>query len=438
MNKKLSTFHLVTIAIGCVISGFYFGWNIGVLKGGTYGMLLAVVLVSILFLLFCFCYTELVSAIPKVGGGVDFTNRAFGKVISYCTGYAQFVELNLALPAIAIAIGTYLNMLFHFIPIVHFSIAVYIFFALINISGIRFSSTFEVIVACVSLLGLFFYCFVSMRHFSWDSFLKTDASLPKLSLQGLTGALPFAIWIFLGIDSLANLSEDVANPQKSISKAFLISITLLIGLFFLVYFFSIGIAGPLNVIYLNHNVISDAPLLDSLYPQIYNELSWHCVVISLMGLIGLLASFNGLMLSNSRLLFGLSRIGFAPSFLKRTNTLFKTPVNAILLNTLIGIVIIISGTTETIIILSVLGALVLYFFSVLALIRLRITEPNLKRPFKVPFYPYLPIIVLILIGGSIVKIVLLNAYLSILYFFTLVLFFLVFITLRYFFRHSAK
>ena len=90
------------LGVGYVISGMYFGWNLGLPLGGTWGMLVATLIVTVLYVTFILSYAELAIAIPKAGGAFDFGLRAFGPSGGFVLGIAQIVEFLFAPPAIAI------------------------------------------------------------------------------------------------------------------------------------------------------------------------------------------------------------------------------------------------------------------------------------------------------------------------------------------------
>src|SRR5262245_65640153 len=93
------------LGVGYVISGEYFGWNLGLPLGGTYGLLLAFVLVTILYFTFVFSYAELACAIPRAGGVFVYAHRGLGRVGAFLGGTAQAVEFAFATPTIALASG---------------------------------------------------------------------------------------------------------------------------------------------------------------------------------------------------------------------------------------------------------------------------------------------------------------------------------------------
>ena len=89
------------LGVGYVISGMYFGWNLGLPQGGPFGLLIATLLVTLMYGAFVFSYAELACAIPKAGGAFDYAHQAFGPRLGFLAGVAQWVEFVFAPPAIA-------------------------------------------------------------------------------------------------------------------------------------------------------------------------------------------------------------------------------------------------------------------------------------------------------------------------------------------------
>jgi ethanolamine permease len=135
-----------------------------------------------------------------------------------------------------------------------------------------------------------------------------------------------------------------------------------------------------------------------------------------IGLFGLLASFNGIIISYSRQLFALSRSRYLPEGLSKLSRKHQTPDRALIAGGLLGIVALCLGRTDQLVILSVLGAIVMYILSMVALFILRKKEPNLARPFKVPGYPWVPLLALLLSVLSLIAIIYYNVWLSLLFF----------------------
>ena len=113
--------------------------------------------------------------------------------------------------------------------------------------------------------------------------------------------------------------------------------------------------------------------------------------------------------------FEFGRVGFAPKALGNIHPKFRTPANALILNTLIGIIALFTGKTGEIITIACFGALTLYIVSMISMIKLRQSEPDLERPFKVPFYPFTPIIALVIASVALVAITVYNPILALIY-----------------------
>jgi ethanolamine permease len=183
----------------------------------------------------------------------------------------------------------------------------------------------------------------------------------------------------------------------------------------LTYLSSIGVAGWKAIVYKEDGTVSDSPLpLAMSYVVGNNAMLYHLLIT--VGLFGLIASFHGLILAAGRSSFEFGRVRFAPSFLGKVHSRFQTPANALLVNMAIGILVLLTGKTAEIITISVFGALTLYIFSMIALLRLRKKEPALHRPFKVPLYPLFPVTALVIGSVSFVAMTIFNLALAMIYF----------------------
>src|ERR1700742_5027823 len=111
LKKVLKPIHLWAIAVGLVISGEYFGWNLGWDVSGTIGFLIATLVITVMYITFIFSYTELTAAIPHAGGAFAYAYRAMGPFAGLIAGYATLIDFLFATPAIAFALGAYIHFL---------------------------------------------------------------------------------------------------------------------------------------------------------------------------------------------------------------------------------------------------------------------------------------------------------------------------------------
>jgi ethanolamine permease len=392
LKRTLTPVMLWGLGVGYVISGMYFGWNLGLEQGGTLGLAIATFFIIILYVTFTFSYTEMACAIPKAGGAFDYANRSLGKDLGFIAGMAQNIEFIFAPPAIAFAIGAYFNLFFPQIPILTIAIFSYILFTGLNIYGVKAAASFELVITVLAVGELLLFAGVTFPHLEIKN-LQHNA-FPH-GWQGVFASIPFAIWFFLGIEGVANVAEETIHPQRTILFGFGSAILTLVVLCIFTFASSVGVAGWEAVVYKADGTTSDSPLPLALAHIVgSNHLLYHLLIT--VGLFGLVASFHGLILAAGRSSLEFGRVKYAPAFLGKIHPRFKTPSNALLVNMAIGIVALLSGKTSEIITISVFGALTLYMVSMVAFLRLRKNEPQLERPFKVPMYPVFPIVALVL------------------------------------------
>ena len=426
LSRTLTPLMLWGLGVGYVISGMYFGWNLGLEKGGTLGLAIATFFIIILYVTFTFSYAELASAIPKAGGGFDYTRRAFGDTWGFVAGMAQNIEFIFAPPAIAFAIGAYFNLFFPSVPIIVISIISYILFTALNIRGVKISALFELGITLFAVGELLLFAGITLPHFSSDAFFEN--SLPN-GISGIFAALPFAIWFFLGLEGVANVAEETINPQRTIKVGFSSALITLIVLCLLVFAGAVGVGGWENIVYRADGSTSDSPLPLALINIVgENNFLYHLLIT--VGLFGLIASFHGLILAAGRASYEFGKVRFAPPVFGKIHPTFHTPANALLLNMGIGILALLTGKTAEIITIAVFGALFLYFFSMISLIKLRMSEPELPRPFKVPFYPLFPYTALIITLVALIAIIIFNLVLFLLFFSIMLISVFIFLRLK--------
>ncbi len=431
LKATLNGWHLWGLAVGLVISGEYFGWSYGWDKAGTLGFLVTSILIAVMYTTFIFSFTELTTSIPHAGGPFAYARRAFGAKAAYVAGFATLVEFVFAPPAIAMAIGAYLNVQFPGVDPKTFAMLSYLVFVALNIVGVRIAATFELFVTILAILELLVFMGVVSPGFSISNFVihgwSGQDTFSIGSISGIVAAIPFAIWFFLAIEGVAMAAEEAEDPRKTIPKAYIAGILTLVVLALGVMVFAGG-AGDWKAL----SNIND-PLPQAMKMIVGENSGWLHMLVWI-GLFGLIASFHGIILGYSRQIFALSRAGYMPKYFGAINDKFKTPHRAIIAGAVVGVLAIagdefqFAGQTLTanLITMSVFGAIVMYILSMMSLFQLRKTEPKLDRPFKAIAYPLFPAIALIIAAISLVTMIYFNQQLSMIFFGLMVLGFVYF------------
>jgi ethanolamine permease len=418
LKKTLSGLHLWGIAVGLVISGEYFGWSYGWALAGTLGFLVTTVFIAVMYTTFIFSFTELTTAIPHAGGPFAYSYRAFGPLGGYIAGFSTLVEFVFAPPAIALAIGAYLNVQFPALDARTAAVGAYVVFTVLNIAGVTIAATFELVVTVLAIAELLIFMGVVSGGFAWSHFTAAGwagAEHPSFAmLGGLFAAIPFAIWFFLAIEGAAMAAEEAKDPKRTIPRAYIFGILTLVALAFGTMIFAGGVGNWPRLANIND------PLPQAMKIVVGAKSGWLHLLVWI-GLLGLIASFHGIIMGYSRQIFALARAGLLPRLLATIHPRWRTPHLAILAGGAVGIAAIYSDRlvtiagqplTASIVTMSALGAIVMYIMSLLSLMRLRRREPQLERPFRAPLYPFFPLTALTIAVVSLVAIVYYNPFVA--------------------------
>lgn len=381
LRRTLGPVHLWALAVGLVISGDYFGWNLGVAHAGPFGMALATLGVTALYVSFLFGYTELAAAIPDAGGPFAFVGRAFGPRAARLAAAATLMEFAFAPPAIARAIGSYVHFRVPGLPVDAVAVGAFVLFGAVNARGVTVALAFEMVVTALATFELALYFALTGPHVSMGNLLTTPL-LPG-GWRGVWAAVPFAIWFYLGLEGVAMSAEEVIDPPRAIPRGFLAGIATLVVLALATLVCTTGVL-PWQTV-----AADDSPLPRALARVLSpGHPMTHLMVY--LGLLGLVASFHGILLGCSRQVFALARAGLLPSRFAALHPRYRSPARAVGLTVLVGALATLSGKTDALITLSVLGALGVYALSMASVLRLRRDAPEMARPYRAPGHPWLP------------------------------------------------
>lgn len=384
LKKVLKPIHLWAIAVGLVISGDYYGFSYGFATGGPVSFLVSFIPVSIMYITFLFCYTELATSIPHAGGPSAYARKAMGPFLGFITGFSVLIAFLVSPCAVAITTGALVNYLIPAIPATWATVAFFTFFVLINLLGVKSSSVLELVVTLVALGGLVLYTAIALPHFQTANFFTQPAFVNGFA--GVAGAMTYSMWFYFAIDGAAMQAEEMENPKKDIPRGYIPAIITLTITSLVAIFIPAGIA--------DYRVVSqyDYPLAKSLELALGDGTIWS-KVIAVIALFSMVASFSAIVLAFSRQSFAMGRTGYLPPAFARLNK-YGCPTVGLLVPAAFALGLAMTGKTSMMVTISVFAALIMYTIVIISTFMLRKNEPNLERPFKV-IYPLVPTIALI-------------------------------------------
>lgn len=327
-------------------------------------------------------YAELSTMYPQNGAEYNFLKHAFPNQnwFPVSIGLTVLLAGSASAATVALAFSGYLESFFS-IQKNLVAFAMLAFFTAINIWGIKQSTWVNIIFTLVESAGLILFIWLGFRNV--DNFfapLSVNISFNTFSAAGLV------IFAYFGFENIVNLVEESKNPERDLPKAILLSIAVVTVIYVLV---SLSILGLISVQEVSQ---SASPLVDAAKAS-------SSGVASALGAIALFSTANTALVSlvvASRMLYGMARKKSLPSVFSKILPSRKTPWVAALSILAVAVALLPLKNIETVARVSSFTTLVAFISVHVALIRCRLTQQKMKRPFKVPFsikkIPVLPVL----------------------------------------------
>jgi APA family basic amino acid/polyamine antiporter len=353
------------------------------------------VAVSLYAFLGTLCTIELGTSVPKAGAWYVYAQRAFGNYAGFVVGINSWLGTCSALGFGVYTMSEYIALL---IPALtgyepYVAAAILVVLTGIHWIGLALASSFQNVMSVLKGVGLFI--FVAVCYIYGDEVSVADAQLTTSRIietgswiAPVIFSLQAIFYTYDGWHTAAYFSEEDRDPSKNLPKSMIGGVVLIIAIYLLCNLAILHIL-PMNELSQSKLAAADAITL------IFGEGSGKIVTLFLM--VSILGIVNAQLLFNPRVLYSMSRDGL---FLKAGTMVNKggTPAVSMLITSGVAITLILIGKDAT----EKLSDIATFFFVLgytsgfASLLALRRKEPLLPRPWKVPAYPLLPIIMLLL------------------------------------------
>lgn len=368
-NLRTNTFswHMIaTLGVSIVIAGQFSGWNFG-LAYGWKNMLFGTAMMFLFYIGFLQLIAEMGSTWPSAGGLAQYTSLAFGKL----PGGLVNVSMAMTLIAGTGIVGEFITSYGESILGVHsimLKILIFVVILALHLTGKKEALWIVLLAGCVAVLTLIGFAAVSLPNFEFHH-LSNDRS--HLSLSGIIQALPFALWMFVGVEQAVTASEETRDPKKDLPRGLTLAILILSLTAAGVLFSTIGLGG------LDKVTSAGDPLLIVLDNEGFTAM--HSI-IGIGVIFGLLAGFFSLSYSASRQIVNLSRSHFFPEIFSSFNYR-GIPVAAFLMVMLVGFGISFINPEKVLLAMVVLFTST-YFLTALAYLRLHYSHASVERHYR--------------------------------------------------------
>jgi|TARA_B110001454_G_scaffold84065_1_gene80869 amino acid transporter len=402
--RVLGRSEVLALAFGAMI-----GWSWVVLSGtwissaGTAGAIIAFLFGGAIILVIGLTYAELAAAMPFAGGEHIYSHRALGAGASFiCTwaiilGYVSVVTFEaVALPTVLDSLIPGLDKFFLwqiagwdvYLSWVLTGVAGSMLMTYLNIRGVRMAAVVQsVVVLAILIVGVLFV--------SGAAVTGNSSNMEPLFQDGLSGislVLVMVPFMFVGFDTIPQAAEEINLPYKDIGSVLMLSVAMAIVWYSLIVL-GVGLSLDEAAIVNSEVVTADANA------AIYGEPGRVGLLVA--GLAGIITSWNAFILGGSRAIYALANAGLLPRFLAKLHPKYRTPYNAVLLIGALSVIGPFFGRPVLVWVVDAggLGIVVAYSMVAASFLILRKKEPELERPYKVPFGNAVGIAALILSLG---------------------------------------
>src|SRR5659263_301783 len=231
LKRTAGVWGLWGMGVAAVISGDFSGWNGGVAAAGWGGFAIATGIVIVMYVSMIESISEMAAAMPHTGGAYSFARAAMGPWGGFITGLAETIEYVMTTAVVVYFSGQYADSITGTLFGVSLApwiwwLIIYAVFLALNTVGAEASFKFAIVVSIISLavLALFAGMALASSHLDLGSLFDVapDAGQSTFLPHGLGAvfyALPFAMWLFLGIEELPLAAEEAHMPSKDIPRA---------------------------------------------------------------------------------------------------------------------------------------------------------------------------------------------------------------------------
>jgi len=388
-RPTLSVIDAISMIVGIVVgAGIFKAPSIVAANvGSELAFLLIWPLGGLISLIGALCYTELATAYPHAGGDYHYVLRSFGRDVGLLFAWARLTVIQTGSIAIlAFVFGDYAKEL---LPLGDYSSSIYAGVAvavltLLNATGVKQGKLTQNLLTAAKVLGLLLVFLVGIS-FVAPIGTKSSAS----SLGGFHGlAMIFVLLTYGGWSEAAYISAELRNVRRNMKTALLVSIGIITTVFLLTnlaYLRGLGLEAISQ---------SDAVAAD-LLRRSFGEPG--AKFISLLIAVSALGATNGTIFTGARTNYALGRDFPLFSFLGRWDQRANAPVNGLILQAAIALTLVLFGsfTRKGFQTMVEFTAPVFWFFLLLAglsVFVLRRKEAEVPRPFRVPLYPFTPLL----------------------------------------------
>lgn len=393
LKKNLGVTTAISIVIGCVIgSGIFFKPQ--AIYSATHGApglgLIAWIITGIASICGALTFAEIAIMFPRTGGIVTYLKEAFGETIGFLAGWIQVLVFYPAMiSALAVAFSNQLSLFLKTDQyIIVIAIGCIIILAGMNSLGSKPAGRLQIIFTVSKLIPIVLLIIFGFIKGQNDAPLFSPMIGKDINTVVVLGQLMVSVlFAFEGWTGVGAIAGELKNPGKDLPRAIIGGVSIIMAIYLII-----------NIAYLKVIPASSLAFLKApaaaVAIKLFGNIGGKIIAVGIM--ISVFGACNGFLMSGSRVAFAMAQEETLPfsSYLSKLNK-DKVPFYSIFLVALIGIIYSISGQFNLLTDLAVFSSWLFYTLTFIAVIKLRKDKSFIKREYKVPFYPIIPLIAII-------------------------------------------
>jgi APA family basic amino acid/polyamine antiporter len=402
LRKELNVFDATAVVVGTVIgSGIFLLPSFVAAQLHSLGAVLLVWLVGgVLSLFGALSLAELGSIYPGTGGLCTYLRHIYGPLPAFLYAWALLLMIHTgSIAALAVAFGIYVGQVLPLSMVEQKGLSVGLILGLTVVSclGIRGGKLVQNLIAVAKVSGLAGIILLLSTRGSRPIRLFEEfaiAYVPTFSIAGVGIALVAVLWAYEGWHVLSFIAGEMKRPRLDLPRSLFYgsAIVMLIYLAANLGYYHVLSATEIR----GSNAVAALAVGEVLGP-----VGANC--ISILIVVSILGSMNGLILSGPRVSFAMAREGIFPAVFGRLSARYRTPMVALAGQGIWAAMLAASGSYQQLFINVIFTAWIFYGLAVAGVLVLRRSQPQVTRSFSVPGYPWLSLLFCVAAAGVILS-----------------------------------
>jgi APA family basic amino acid/polyamine antiporter len=414
LRRSLTAWDLTLLGVGAII-----GTGIFVLTGTAAAnqagpaIMMSYLAAGLACAFAALCYAEFASMIPIAGSAYTYAYATLGEVVAWMIGWDLILEYAVGSMTVAIGWSGYMQRLLQGFGItlpawmaspyptgvinLPASLIVLAIMVLLVV-GVRESARFNATMVAIKGAAIVFFIAAGV------TFVKPENWTPfaPYGVSGVMAAAAVVFFAYIGFDAVSTTAEEAKNPQRDLPIGIIASLVACTLLYLAVAAVLSGIV-PVIQYRVNADALPGVPTVDPSQAQEFLNApvayalsvigqDWAAGLVSAGAVAGITSVLLVMLMSQPRIFFAMSRDRLLPQGVSKVHPKFGTPYITTMITCVI--VALVAGLTEiqTVGEMTSIGTLFAFVVVCAAVLRLRQTRPDAKRPFRVPFGPVFPVL----------------------------------------------